>query len=141
VAVELVDPRRALEVVPRGLLVATGGTSLWLLQSELGALVLTSPSGDAPLRPTCFMSSKASPALRMSPECPPRGVAVVERLSVRGEQALASPRGAARTPAVWDLGPAVPRRDGAAFQGAQKRVILRRAATRTRAPPPAPALR
>ena len=39
-------------------------------------------------------------------------VATVERLGVRGEQALACPRGAASIPAVWDLGPAAPRRDG-----------------------------
>jgi len=39
-------------------------------------------------------------------------VAVAERLGVRGEHALESPWGAARTPAVWDLGPAAPRRDG-----------------------------
>ena len=39
-------------------------------------------------------------------------VAAVERLGVREEQALAGPRGTARTPAVWDLGPAAPRRDG-----------------------------
>ena len=38
-------------------------------------------------------------------------VTVAERLDVRGELALACPRGAARTPAVWDLGPAAPRRD------------------------------
>ena len=31
-------------------------------------------------------------------------IAVAERLGVRGEHALAGPRGAARTPAVWDLG-------------------------------------
>jgi len=33
-------------------------------------------------------------------------VAAVGRLGVRGEQAFAGFRGAARTPAVWDLGPA-----------------------------------
>ena len=44
-------------------------------------------------------------------------------LGVRGEYALAGPRGAVRTPAVWDLGPAAPRRDGAH----ERVVVCRRA--------------
>ena len=67
-AVELADPRRALEVVPRDLRLPC--CDRWrvnvVVVVQLGALVLTSPSGDAPLRPICFMSSKASPALRRS---------------------------------------------------------------------------
>jgi len=51
-------------------------------------------------------------------------VAAVGRLGVRGEHALAGPRGAARTPAVWDLGPAAPRRDGVH----ERVVVCRRAA-------------
>ena len=43
-------------------------------------------------------------------------VKVVERLGERREHALASPRGAARAAAVWDLGPAAPRRDDVLLQ-------------------------
>ena len=52
-------------------------------------------------------------------------VKVVERLGERREQALASPRGAARAPAVWDLGPAAPRRDDVR----ERVVVCRRAST------------
>ena len=61
-AVELVDPRRALEVVSRNLSLPCRDRWLELVVIGVGCLVLTSPSGCAPLRPICFMSSKASPA-------------------------------------------------------------------------------
>ena len=61
-AVELIDPRCALEVAPRTSACRAATDDEFLRKSELGALVLTSPNGPSPLRPICFMSSKASPA-------------------------------------------------------------------------------
>jgi hypothetical protein len=88
-----------------------------------------------------FTPSKASPAARRSREVPGMilfstrlwqaallgEVEIAERLGVRGEHSLASPRGAARAPPVRDPGPARPRRDDV-----QERAVVCRRAYYTR---------
>ena len=58
-----------------------------------------------------FVEEEAGDGPAQHPDVLLGEVAVAERRGVRGEHSPASPRGAARTPAVWDLGQSAPRRD------------------------------